>query len=215
MHRVLGIDTDDAALGISTIERALWTAQHIDTVEHIEMGIERRLRHQGNVVVVDAHRRIVHTRAYTSYIYRGGQTAAILRHGERRHITRQLAHALYMQLTQVAAAQRTAAHRLLAQQEAFLGLCDNDDLVEVYYFRSIVHLYGVNEKGTQEHRSDKNLSEHFLLFLKIRCKGTAIPQNVQSLFIGKDCMIWLNTGWRWYYCQMNNCCYLCTRKQNR
>jgi hypothetical protein len=70
-----------------------------------------------------------------------------------------------MQLTQFAATQRTAAHRLLAQQEALLRLCDDDDLVDIYHFRRIVHLYGVNEKGTQEHRSDKNLSELFHPFL--------------------------------------------------
>ena len=59
VHGVLGIDTHQSALGILTIERSLRTAQHIYTVNHIEMVVERSLRHEGQVVVVDAHSGVV------------------------------------------------------------------------------------------------------------------------------------------------------------
>ena len=60
-HRVLGVDTNDTTLGISTIERTLRSTQHVDTVQHVEMRIEGRLGNQRYVVVVDTYGRIVDT----------------------------------------------------------------------------------------------------------------------------------------------------------
>ena len=61
VHGVLGIDTYDAALAIATIEGALRTTQHVNSVELVEMGVEGRLRHQGDMVVIDTYGRVVQT----------------------------------------------------------------------------------------------------------------------------------------------------------
>ena len=61
VHRVLGIDANESALSVLSVERALRAAQHIDTVNHIEMVIECRLRHQRNVIVIHANGRVVDT----------------------------------------------------------------------------------------------------------------------------------------------------------
>ena len=60
-HRVLGVDTNDTTLGISTIERTLRSTQHVNAVQHVEMCIEGRLGNQRYVVVVDTYGRIVDT----------------------------------------------------------------------------------------------------------------------------------------------------------
>ena len=59
IHRVLRVDTHHAALGILTVERTLRATQHVHAVQHEEMVVERRLRHQRNVVVIHAHGRVV------------------------------------------------------------------------------------------------------------------------------------------------------------
>ena len=61
VHRILGVDAHQSALGVLSVERALWSTENVHAVEHVEMIIESSLRHQRNVVVINAHGRIVDT----------------------------------------------------------------------------------------------------------------------------------------------------------
>ena len=61
IHRVLSIDANQSAFRIDSIKRSLWTTQHIHTVDTIEMAIESRLAHQGNIVDIDTQRGTIHT----------------------------------------------------------------------------------------------------------------------------------------------------------
>ena len=56
VHWVLGVLTNQSALGINTVKRTLRATQHIDTVQLINMAVECRLVHQGDIVNIDTHR---------------------------------------------------------------------------------------------------------------------------------------------------------------
>ena len=129
VHRVLGVDTHESTLGVLTIERTLRTAQDIHTVEHIEMIIESRLRHQGDVVVVNADSGTVDARTYTSDIHRGGKTRTVGRHREGRHVLRELREVAHVELLELFAAKDITAYRLEAEAHRLLGLCYHHHLV--------------------------------------------------------------------------------------
>ena len=59
VHRVLGVDAHQSALGVLPVERALRATQDVHTVEHIKMIVEGSLRHQGDIIVVDTHGGVV------------------------------------------------------------------------------------------------------------------------------------------------------------
>ena len=149
LRRVLRIDAHQAALGVLSVERTLRPAQDIHAVEHIEMVVERRLRHQRDIVVIDTHGRTVHTRADAADIHRRGEARAVGRHHERRHILRQLTQVAHIQLLQLLAAEDIRAHGLQAQTHLVLGLRHNNDLVEVNYFTGIGQFLCCNRRSNQ------------------------------------------------------------------
>ena len=59
LHGIFGIDSHQSTLRILPIKRALRTTHNIHAVNHIEMIIKCRLRHQRNVVVIHADSRII------------------------------------------------------------------------------------------------------------------------------------------------------------
>ena len=69
IHGVLGIDANQSTLSVLSVEGALRTTQDIHTIQHIEMIIECRLRHQWDVIVIHTHSRIVDTRTNTTHIH--------------------------------------------------------------------------------------------------------------------------------------------------
>ena len=132
-HRVLRVDTHDAALAVGAVEGTLRTAEHVDAVEHIEVGVIGRLRHQGDMVVVDAHGGVVHSRADAADVHRRGETAAVGGHRKRGHVVGQLTETAHIQLLHLPTAEGAARHRLLTEEEPFLRLGDH------YYFVEVDH----------------------------------------------------------------------------
>ena len=69
VHRILRIDAHQSTFRILTVQRTLRTTQHVNSVQHIEVVVESRLRHQGNIVVVNTNSGVVDARANTSDIH--------------------------------------------------------------------------------------------------------------------------------------------------
>ena len=204
VHRVFRIDAHQSALGVLTVERALRTAQNIDTVEHIKMVVERRLRHQRNVVVIDAYSGIVDARTDASHIHRRGQTRTVLRHYKRRYELRQLAQIAHVQLLNLLTAEHAAAQRLKAQSNLLFRLRNHDHFVQVEHTRRVVLFnfgHRRHENGLNQAQKDdffhffKFSFFHFSSFLAPRnsklkrfgCKGTHSAHHTKSSFIWIFC----------------------------
>ena len=86
IHGVLRIDTYQTALCVLTVERSLRTTQDIHTVDHVEVVVERSLRHEGDIIVIDTHSRAVYTRANATDIHRRREARAIRGHHKRGHV---------------------------------------------------------------------------------------------------------------------------------
>ena len=137
VHRVLGIDSHQSAFGILSIKRSLRASQDINTVEHIEVVVESRLRHQRDVVIINAHGRVVDARANTTHIHGRREARAVGRHHERGNILRQLTEVAHVKLLQLLTAKYAAAHRLEAQAHLLLGLGHDNYFVKVDYTGSV------------------------------------------------------------------------------
>ena len=98
-QRILSVLAHQSALGIHTVERTLRTTKHIHTIQLPCVAVKGRLIHQGDIVHIDTHRRTVHTRANTSYIYRRGKAGTIVRHHERGHEVGDFAQVAHAQTT--------------------------------------------------------------------------------------------------------------------
>ena len=69
-HRVFRVDAHQSALGVLSVKRSLRSAQDVNAVEHIKVVVEGSLRHQGDVVVIDAYGGVVDTRTDAAHIHR-------------------------------------------------------------------------------------------------------------------------------------------------
>ena len=114
VHGVLREDTHQSALGIDAIERSLRTSQHVQAIQSVEVGVECRLAHQGDIVDVDTHRGAVDTRADATHIHRRGVARAVGRHHEVGHKLRCIAQVAYAQVCHLAGCQHRGAHGLQA-----------------------------------------------------------------------------------------------------
>ena len=114
VYWVLRIHTNQSTLGVLTIESALWTTQHIYTVQHIEMIIECRLRHQRYVIIINTYCRVINTRAYAANIHRRCETRAIARHYKRWYVLRKLTQIMHIELLQLLTTKHITANRLQA-----------------------------------------------------------------------------------------------------
>ena len=131
VHGVLRVQPHQSALGIHTVERTLGATEHVDTAGLVEVGVEGRLRHQGNVVDIDAHRRAVDARADASDVDGRRIARPVVGHDERRDKSRHVAQVVQPHERQLAAGHHVRAQRLLAQLLVVLRRRHHDDLVQV------------------------------------------------------------------------------------
>ena len=103
------IESHQSALGILSVECALWTSQHIHTTQLIGVQIESRLAHHGYSVHIHTDGWTVHTAAYASHIDCRRETAAIVGHYEVGDIRRQLAQVAGSQPVHLEVSERSAA----------------------------------------------------------------------------------------------------------
>jgi len=78
------IDVDDAAHRVTTVERPLRTAQHLDPVHLVEIEIESRFFEIGDTVHIKPDRGSVDFRSDPADIDRRGQFRSVVRHKEVR-----------------------------------------------------------------------------------------------------------------------------------
>ena len=60
LHRIFSIYTHDSALRILSVKSALRSAQHIDACDIIEVRVVCALAYNGNIIDINAHRRVVY-----------------------------------------------------------------------------------------------------------------------------------------------------------
>src|SRR5574344_1570142 len=77
MHRILGIHAHQSTLSVHTIKSALRTTQHVDTVNPVEMTVERTLADEWDIVVIHPDSRIARTATYTTNIGGGSESRTI------------------------------------------------------------------------------------------------------------------------------------------
>ena len=129
VHRILRVDAHKAALSVLSVERALRTTQDVHTVQHIEMVIKGRFRHQRDIVVIEAHGRAVDTGADAAYIHRRGEARTIARHYKRRDILRELTQVADVELLELLTAEDIAAQGLQAQPDLLFRLRHNHHFI--------------------------------------------------------------------------------------
>ena len=158
IHRVLGIHTHQSTLGVHSIKGALRTTQHVDTVNLVEMTVERTLVDKGNIIIIYTHGGIARATAYASHISRGSESRTIRRNRHRGHEIRQLGDVAYIKRLQFLVGKYCARQWLAAQFHAFLGLSHYNNLVEVIHLCRIDTLNGIcTYKREQEQCSQKEI----------------------------------------------------------
>ena len=131
VHRIFRVDSDEAALGILAVERALRTAQHIDAVELIRVGVERALADERHPVLINAHGRAVHARPDASHVHRRGVARTVVRHRKRRHKLRHIAQVAQRQQLHFLRRKHRRTQRLHTQSETLFRLRNHHHLVQV------------------------------------------------------------------------------------
>ena len=65
-----GVEAQQSALGILSVERTLSATKHVDAVNLVGMKIKHRLADDRDIVDIESHGRTIHARTYTTHIHR-------------------------------------------------------------------------------------------------------------------------------------------------
>ena len=176
-ERRFGVNLNQSAHRIASVQRSLRAAQYVDAFDVGVVEVESGLVDVGDIVHIQSHGRRVDARTDTADIDGGSKARTVVGDEHVGNESGQVLDGVHLCRLHVLLRKQGDGCGLFAQLAVFFGGCDDEDFFHVYYFQGVQiccrHITGSEER--------QNQGNNLILFHNWFCFACKVTRNLQPV----------------------------------